>query len=218
MALAVTCPRCGGPVRPPGLTNSQWQCDHCGPIVPMHTVRQVNGDVVAATAARASQDGLPVWCPWPLPPGWMVTGLAWAGDDRGKLAATALACSGPLPLGDGPADVVLVAEEPGLGLAARMAGIPGPDPGPDLAVLMSGQPASAKIKVAGHPTPLWSVQVPDDRSAFAGEAKGRWLYAIAWPAQAGYLFADTPVLHDLAEWVPGELLFGAPSPYLSGSE
>jgi hypothetical protein len=25
------------------------------------------------------------------------------------------------------------------------------------------------------------------------------------------------VLHDLAEWMPGELVYGAPSPYLHGA-
>jgi hypothetical protein len=216
MALAVTCPRCGGPMRPPGLVNSQWLCDLDGPVVPLHTVRQVNNEVMAATAARAEHDGLPMWCPWPLPPGWMVTGLAWAGEDKGPLAATAVACSGPTPLADGPSDVVLVAEEPGVGLGARIAGLAGLDLG-DLAGLMRSVP-HAKVKAAGHPTPLWSVGVPPDRSCYAGEAKGRWLYAITWPALAGYLFADTPTLHDLAEWVPGELVYGASSPYLPGPE
>jgi hypothetical protein len=182
--------------------------------VPLHTVRQVNGEVIAAAAARAGQDGLPLWCPWPLAPGWMITGLAWAGDDRGRLSATAVACSGPTPLGTGPADVVLVAEEPGLGLGARIAGIPGPDPGPVLAGIMDGHNSHAKVKAGGRPTPLWSVDAPEDRSAFAGEAKGRWLYAVTWPAQAGYWLAETPSLHDLAEWVPGELIYGAATPRL----
>ncbi len=57
---------------------------------------------------------------------------------------------------------------------------------------------------------------PADRSAYAGEARGMWLYAVAWPASAGYLFAEHVVLHDLSEWVPPELVYGAPSPYLHG--
>ena len=43
-----------------------------------------------------------------------------------------------------------------------------------------------------------------------------WLYAIAWPASAGYLLAEDVVLHDLTEWTPPELVYGAPSPYLHG--
>ena len=40
----------------------------------------------------------------------------------------ALACSGPTPFSDGPADVLLIAEEPGVGLGAHFAGLAGPDP------------------------------------------------------------------------------------------
>jgi hypothetical protein len=102
-----------------------------------------------------------------------------------------------------------------VGLGARFAGIPGPDAGPFLADVMTEVP-HAKVKAGGHPTPLWSVKSPEDRSAFAGEAKGVWLYAVTWPVGAGYLFADDVVLHDLAEWLPTELVYGAPSPYLHG--
>ena len=69
----------------------------------------------------------------------------------------------------------------------------------------------AKVKAAGHPTPLWAVSSADDRSAYVGEARGCWLFAITWPAQAGYLLAEDIQLHDLAESVPSELVFGAPS-------
>jgi hypothetical protein len=141
----------------------------------------------------------------------MVTGLAWAGDDHTGLAATALACSGPAPLDSGPADVVLIAEEPGVGLGARIAGISGPDPGQYLADVAASQSPHSKVKASGHPTPMWCVQTPDDRSAYAGEAKGRWLFAVAFPAPAGYLLAETPILHDLAEWLPAEMVYGAPS-------
>jgi len=211
MGLAVSCPRCGGRMRPPGLAHSQWLCDLDGVVPPLYTVSQVHAEVMAVAAAKASQWGVPLWCPWPLPPGWMVTGLAWAGDDHTGVSATAVACSGPAPLGNGPADVVLVAEEPGVGLGSRIAGIPGPDPGPYLAKLVAAQGSHAKVKAAGHPTPMWSVETPDDRSAYAGEAKGRWLFAVAFPAAAGYLLAETPVLHDLTEWLPGEMVYGAPS-------
>lgn len=211
MGLAVSCPRCGGRLRPPGLAHSEWLCDRDGAVPPLYTARNVHADVMAAAVAKAAQCGAPVWCPWPLPTGWMVTGLAWAGDEHRGIAATAVVCTGPAPLTDGPADVVLVAEEPGVGLGARLAGIQGPDPGQYLAEVVAAQGSHAKIKAAGHPTPLWSVRTPDDRSAYAGEAKGRWLFAVAFPAPAGYFLAETPVLHDLAEWLPAELVYGAPS-------
>jgi hypothetical protein len=147
-----------------------------------------------------------------------VTGAGWAGDDRLGVRATALACSGPNPLGGGPADLVLVAEQPGVGLGARFSGIPGPDPGELLAEAMAGGHSGphAKVPVGGHPTPLWCVKSPADRSAYVSEARGMWLYAVAWPASAGYIFADHVVLHDLTEWIPPELVYGAPSPYLHG--
>jgi hypothetical protein len=147
----------------------------------------------------------------------MVTGVGWAGDDRNGTRATALACSGPAPLG-GPADILLVAEEPGVGLGNRYAGLSGPDPGPYLEAALETTAAHAKVRVAGWPISLWSIGTPVvDRCAYVGEAKGVWLYAIAWPSSAGYLFAEDLVLRDLAEWLPGELVFGAPSPYLHGA-
>lgn len=217
MGLAVSCPRCGGQVRPPGLTRSQWVCGLCGPVLPLHTASRVNQEIVAVATARAAKDGMPVWCPWPLPPGWMVTGLGWVGDDRSRVTATAVACTGPTPLGAGPADILLLAEEPGVGLAAQLAGVPGPDLGPGLTDMLARSESHAKVKAGGHPTPLWSVEVPEDRSVYAGEAKGRWLYAVAWPAHAGYVLAEASVLHDLTDWLPAELVYGAPSRRLPGA-
>jgi len=139
--------------------------------------------------------------------------VGWAGDERAPSAATALACSGPAPLG-GVADVVLVAEEPGVGLGARFAGIAGPDPGPQLIKEMETTTPHAKVLAAGRPTPLWSIPSGDGRSVYVGEAFGCWLWAVAWPQAAGYVLAEHLVLDDLREEVPGALLFGAPSPYL----
>jgi hypothetical protein len=212
--------------------HSEWRCDGCGAVPPLHVAEHIGPEIAESVAAQiadgrvAGRAATPMWCPWPLPPGWTVTGVAWAGDDRTGVRATAVACSGPAPLGDGPADLVLVAEEPGVGLGNRFAGIKGPDPGALLATVMGGaqQPGRrpphaaphAKIRAGGHPTPLWSVESESDRSAYAGEARGMWLYAITWPASAGYLLAEDLVLHDLTEWSPSELVYGAPSPYLHG--
>lgn len=229
MGVAVSCPRCGGSVRPPDLMHAEWRCPDCGPVPPLHVAEHVGPEILESAARAviagtpADRPAMPLWCPWPLPPGWTMTGAAWAGDDRTGVRASAVACSGPGPLGGGPADLVFVAEEPGVGLGTRFAGIPGPDPGPLLADVMTEPPpghtelaAHAKIRAGGHPTPLWSVRSPTDRSAYVGEARGMWLYAIAWPASAGYLLADEVVLHDLTEWTPPELVYGAPSPYLHG--
>jgi hypothetical protein len=151
---------------------------------------------IEALAVVVNRAKVPVWMPWPLPVGWLFTGVASAGDDRSGGRATAVACSGPGPLG-GAGDLLLIAEELGVGLGARFAGIPGPDPGPGMCV---GKPAAAKVLAAGRPTPLWTVSgVPPDRAVFAGEAFGLWLWAIVWPEQSGLLLYDELVLTDLRE-------------------
>ncbi|MGC9667915.1 DUF6758 family protein [Planosporangium sp. 12N6] len=217
----MSCPRCGGRVRPPDLMNSAWRCDIDGPVLPFHVAEHINAEIVETAVAKVAAGGAPtptpLWALWPLPSGWTVTGVGWAGDCRSGVRATALACSGPAPVDRGPADLLLVAEEPGVGLGARFAGIPGPDPGPYLEGVFDGSPPHAKVRAAGWPTALWSVKSADDRSAYVGEAKGMWLYAVAWPASAGYLVAEDLSLCDLVELLPSELVFGAPSPYLHGS-
>jgi hypothetical protein len=201
--------------------NSNWRCDLDGPVLPLYVAEHINAQILESAVAkvaagRGDRAPTPMWGLWPLPPGWMVTGVGWAGDCRSGIRATALACSGPAPIDRGPADLVLVAEEPGVGLGARLAGIPGPDPGPFLEGACDGTPAHAKVRAAGWPTALWSVKSADDRSAYVGEAKGMWLYAVAWPSSAGYLVAEDLSLCDLVELLPGQLVFGAPSPYLHG--
>ena len=108
MSVPSTCPRCDRPLRPPGLMSSDWECERHGAVQPLHVLPRVSGEVLAQAAARSA---VPVWCPIPLLPGWTVSGLALAGDDRSGTRASAVALSGPSPLG-GPADLVLVAEEP----------------------------------------------------------------------------------------------------------
>ena len=226
----MSCPRCGGPVRGPDLMHSDWRCEDCGPVAPLHVAEHIGPEIMASAVTRIVDPvpgdrpaAAPLWCPWPLPAGWTVTGVGWAGDDRGGVRATVAACSGPSPLSGGPADAVFVAEEPGVGLGTRFAGIPGPDPGKQLADRLTdpgpghpGHAAHAKITAAGHPTPLWPVGSPTDRCAYAGEARGMWLYAVIWPSSAGCLLAEEVVLHDLTDWLPPELVYGAPSPYLHG--
>lgn len=146
-----------------------------------------------------------------MPTGWLVSGVGHAGDERTGARATLLACSGPAPLG-GPADMVLVAEEPGVGLGARFAGLAGPDPGPEVTDAVP----HAKVEAAGHPTPLWSLPA-DDRAGFVGAAKGLWLWAVLWPVDAGLLLLEDLVLQDARESVPEPMVdFGAPSPRLTG--
>ena len=191
-------------------------------MAPFHVAQHIGAEIIEAVLRQPAPtvEHMPLWCPWPLPPGWMVTGVGWAGDDKNGVRATALACSGPEPLGGGPAEVVLIAEQPGVGLGTRFAGIAGLDPGYLVAEALADpgrhQGPHAKIKAGGHPTPLWCVKSPEDRSAYVSEARGMWLYAVAWPASAGYFLAEHVVLHDLSDQIPSELVYGAPSPYLHG--
>jgi hypothetical protein len=205
MTLRPSCPRCEGPIRPPSLMSSDWRCDLHGAVYPYYVAASVGPEAIEHVKRQAA---VPLWAPMPLLPGWTVTGAAHAGDDRTGGRATALACSGPAPLG-GVADLLLIAEEPGVGLGAHYAGLAGPDPGQEFSC-----PPHAKVLVAGHPTPLWSVSAGDRRCAFVGEARGVWLWAVLWPVDAGYIFVEHVELHDLREESTGGLVFGAPSPYL----
>lgn len=218
MGVRVRCPRCQAPVRPPAAPDAEWRCAECGPVTPLHLPPQIGPEVMAAAVSEVARhpERVPLWCPWPLPLGWTVTGVGWAGDEREGVRATVLATAGPAPLTGDPADLLLVAEAPGVGLASQLAGLPGPDPGPLLAEAMAGQPAHAKIRAGRHPAPLWSVPSGDGRSAYVGEALGVWLVGIAWPATAGFLLADDLVLRDLVEWLPPELVYGTPSARLPG--
>jgi hypothetical protein len=203
-------------VRPSPVTRNEWRCEACGPVLPLQVESYLSAASLAGIRARirAASDAdatMPLWCPWPLLTGWTVTGVAWVGDDGPGVRATAVALSGPAPVSDGPADAVIVAEEMGVGLGARFAGIAGTDPGPSLQRLVGSTNANAKVRVAGHPTPLWAVESLADRSVYVGEARAMWLYVITWPASAGYVLAEQITLHDLVESQPSELVFGAPS-------
>jgi hypothetical protein len=177
---------------------------------PLHGAVQPSQAVVRDVVGRAQ---VPVWLPWPLPSAWLVTGVAHAGDDRTGARAVAVACSGPAPLG-GVGELVLVAEEPGVGLGAHLAGLDGPDPGADVA----DRTPDAKVDASGHPTPLWALPGRGDCAIFVGEARAAWLWALLWPAHAGHLVAEELMLTDLRD--PGfdlDLPFGARSPRLPGA-
>lgn len=206
--MTATCPRCAGELRPPNLWSSAWRCDLHGDVPPFR---------VAPVPSRAALDAIvtdakvPVWVPEPLATGWTITGTAWAGDERTGAVATLTALSGPHPRG-GPSDVLLIAEEPGTGLGAAMAGLTGTDPGstPD-------GPPDHKIEAAGHPTAMWRTATGEDRTAYVGEACGVWLWVVCWPDGQGEC-VESLRLHDLREDDPPELalVFGALAPRLVG--
>lgn len=152
--------------------------------------------VHAATAQVLTEQALvldlPLWLPWPLPPGWLVTGLGWVGDTQTQ-RATVLACSGPNPVG-GDADLLLVAEEPGTGLGGGYAGLDSPHPGAEV----GDGPPHARIGADGHQVSMWWVSsAAPDRAVYAGEAGGRWLWLILHPESAGTLMMERLSLADV---------------------
>jgi hypothetical protein len=206
---SAACPRCGRPLREPTAWSSAWRCDLHGevhPLFPAYSPSREGLDGLLRT------DGVPVFLPWPLPPGWLAAGFAGAGDERTGVRACVVAVSGPNPIG-GPADMLVVSEEPGVGLGAALAGLDGVDPGDDFA----SAPPVATASFGKHDFPLWHVESPD-RAVFAGEVKGNWLWLILWPETAGILLIEPISLRDLRD--PGQdmdLPFGAASPRLPAS-
>ncbi len=208
MSLLPTCPRCGGELRAPGFWSSAWQCDRHGEVHPFHLAPT---PTFAALERLVGDARVPVWMPHPLPLGWTITGIGGAGDDRTGVRGTVVAISGPHPQG-GPADMVLIAEEPGVGLGARFAGLAGTDPGAE----PNGAP-DAKVEAAGHPTALWRTATGDGGCcSYAGEAKGLWLWTVVWPDDCLNVVSGLS-LEDLRDGTVPELdlVFGAAMPRLS---
>lgn len=200
------CPRCGRQAHAPTAWSSAWRCDLHGEISPLASARLATREGLRALAKRAV---VPVWLPWPLPTGWLVTGFSWAGDERSGARATVVALSGPNPLG-GPAELLVVAEEPGVGLGAGLAGLPGPDPGAGFAATAP----AATIEVANHDVPLWPVGVAG-KAVFAGEVAANWVWLVFWPDTAGALLVEPLALRDLRDPEQDlDLPFGALSPRL----
>ena len=211
MSVTPTCVHCLGLLREPGLWSSSWQCSLHGDSLPFYDAPTPGPHVLDQLCSTAR---VPVWLPDPLPPGWCVSGIGWVGDERAGSCATVIACCGPAPLG-GPAEVAFIAEEPGVGLAARLARLPGGG-------LRVGEgPGGAKVTAAQHPTPLWELPGGNaERVGYAGEARGVWLAGVFWPAAASLLLIEHVILVDLRDLPTGPhgypgLVFGAPSRRLS---
>jgi hypothetical protein len=197
MTLAAGCPRCSSPIT--GDVGS-WRCLDHGAITPLWRPAEAGYDAFAEHLTRAGT--MPSFCPWPLSPGWTITDFGCVTDEGGSARAAFVACAGPSEP-DGVVELAVVSEEPGVGLGARCAGPSHTDPGGDL----GEGPPHAKVRIDGHPISLWTVSTSDcdvswDRSVFAGEARGRWLWLVLRPASAALLMRDEWILHDLAELGP----------------
>lgn len=204
-----TCPRCGHAVREPGLWSSEWQCDVHGAVQPFRPAVKLGPEIMGLVTRQART---PFWVPHPMPAGWVVTGIGMCGDERSGGRATVLCCSGPAPLG-GPADLVVIAEEPGIGIGARFAGLPEVDPGE-----FTDHAYDAKVHTAGHPSAVWAVPCGADRAVYVGEARGMWLWLVLWPSAAGLMLVEELAFADAREAGPSayELLgYGAVSPRMA---
>jgi hypothetical protein len=195
-------------LRAPGFWSSAWQCERHGDVHPFHVAPVPQ---LAAVERLVADSRVPVWVPRPLPAGWTVTGIGRAGDDRTGVVASLVAVSGPHPRGGGVADLLFIAEEPGIGLGARFAGLAGTDPGSS-----PEGPPDYKIEAAGHPTALWRTATGDAVCALVGESKACWLWCVVFPEDAGGVL-DGVVLHDLRDGGHPELelVFGAQTPRLT---
>ena len=156
-----------------------------------------------------SKSEVPVWLPWPLPTDWVVTGVQRAGDERDGTVGSVLALTGPNPFRASShdplaAEMLVIAEQPGVGLASRLAGVGDIDPGPALTAAMSSSSPHASVDAEGHAVPLWSLDGAADRAAYVGEAASVWLWLVVLPAAAGAMALDGLRLVDLRD--PGHPL------------
>lgn len=204
--MSVQCPRCGEALRPPTLMHEQFHCPRHGAVAPLHEPVLPVGEALTRLAAGSE---VPYWLPWPLPARWLFTGLRLAGGGKEPVAAVVIGLSGQA-LAEGPADLLIVAEIPGTGLGAHLAGVAEPDPG------FTALQAATKIRVGGWPTPLWTLPT-EGPAAYVGEAAGQWLWLIAWPEAAWTVIHDNLHLVDLRDCPPTmDVPAGALMPRLVG--
>lgn len=189
-----------------------WRCTDHGTITPLWRPAKADYGSFAEHLTRAGS--MPTFLPWPLSPGWTVSDFGAVADAGGEGRAVFVTCSGPSEL-DGVVELTVVSEEPGVGLGSRCAGVIRTDPGAEI----GEGPPLAKVRIDGHPISLWPVLTSDtdvafDRSVFAGEAEGRWLWVVLRPASAALLLKDEWILMNIADLGPEliDLPFGGSPP------
>jgi len=209
VAPEFACPRCGLELQPPTLMHREYLCSAHGPVAPLQ--RAV---LPHATGLRqvASRSAVPMWIPWPLPATWLFTGVRVAEGTAAEITATAVGFTGQ-EFDDGPTDMIIVAEKPGTGLGAHLAGLEHVDP----PAMFVAEPATTTVHAAGWATPLWSIPSQTDRSVYVGEASGEWLWLITWP-QSGWSVVHSDLrLRDLRDGsLHSDIPTGALMPRLSG--
>lgn len=189
MAERWSCVRCATPVGRDA--QGRWWCDHDGSVAAIDGYTE---PTVHSLLQQATQVAAPTWLPWPMLDQLSLAGTAAAIDVDGQPQATLAAFSGADVVG-GAADLVIVCEEPMVGLGARYAAATGLDIGSEIA----HRAPAVHVSVNGRATPMWWIAGPTDRDVFVGEASGRWLWIVAWPATAGALVNDRLTLRDLRD-------------------
>ncbi|MCH9815437.1 MAG: hypothetical protein K0U64_03150 [Actinomycetia bacterium] len=182
------CPQCGGPLQIPDLMSSAYRCPIHGDVAPVETAVLLDQDHLPGMIRSAQ---VPIWFAWPLPVAWVSAGIQRVGDSRSGAVAAVTALAGQ-SLTDGPSDLLIVSEQPGIGFGARLAGLPYFDPGEEIA----DTPCDTKVHAGRWITPLWSLASPD-RVVYVGESGGNWLWLIGWPAAVWSVIHDDLHLIDL---------------------
>lgn len=206
MPIGPLCPRCPRPAR---RTGRGWDCVEHGPVRPLWRAETAGYEEFALHLGRSQ--GMPTYLPWPLPPGWQVTGFATVGE-AGTPVATLTSTTGTTAR-DGVVDLLVVTEEPGVGLGARVAGVPVTDP-----PVPSGRP-DLRIEVDQASAALWLVAARAEEaigaSVLLGEAGGRWLWVVVRPGPAVLLLNGGGLLRDVSHDGPSllELAFGGIEPH-----
>jgi hypothetical protein len=209
MSLTAWCPRCR---EVPERAANGVECPVHGLLPSLWRPDDVSYDEFADHLRSAGD--FPTYLPWPMSPGWSVTdfGVVIASGDRPRAAVTCVSGTSEL---DGPVDVFVVTEEAGVGLGARVAGLVGDDPGREI----GDGAATVRVRIASQQVPLWLVSTSGadsefDRSVFAGEAAGRWLWIVLRPASAMLLLRDDWILRDVSGVGPPllEMPFGGQRP------
>ncbi|MGH3510361.1 MAG: DUF6758 family protein [Nocardioidaceae bacterium] len=196
MTLSPGCPRCASAV---SGSSGNWHCEVHGEVTPLWRPEAAGYDTFVEHLTRSAE--FPSLLPWPFPAGWAITDFGCVARPGEDAHATFMTCAGPTDL-DGVVEITVVTEEPGVGLGARCAGVDRTDPGVDIV----GSP-HVKVRLAGHPVPLWSVSTSEadvvfDRSVFAGEAQGRWMWLVLRPASAALLLSDAWGFSEIADLGP----------------
>jgi hypothetical protein len=170
-----------------------------GVVTPLWRPREATYDAFVEHIDRAGE--FPTLLPWPMGPGWRISDFGVVAGPGGSPTATVACCSGMSEL-DGAVDVLLVSEEPGTGLGARVARLERSYPRG-----VGDGPPVARVRLGRATVPLWTISTSAadgelDRTVLVGEAEGRWLWLVLYPASAVLLLRDDWILRDAAEAGP----------------